>query len=67
MPDDGDRMLTVDEAAERMNVKPHYVRRLIFEKRIPVMKLTPGKGGAVRIVQSDLDAYLQACRVEAAQ
>ena len=55
------QMLTVPEAAERMNVGERFIRRLIFEKRIPYSKL----GTHVRIAASDVDTFLEANRVEA--
>jgi excisionase family DNA binding protein len=52
-------LLTVDEAAERLGVKPRFVRRLIAEKRIPYVKL----GSHVRIDSDDLDRFVDAGRV----
>lgn len=56
------KLLTVKQAAERMNVGERFVRRLVFEKRIPFTKL----GTHVRIAEADVDAYLEANKVEAA-
>ena len=56
-----DRLLTVDEAAERLNTTPRHVRRLVFERRIAYMKV----GRHVRIATCDLDAFITAGRVEA--
>lgn len=53
-------LLTKVEAADYLNVSERFVKRLVFEKRIPVHKL----GRHVRIRQADLDAYLEANRVE---
>ena len=55
-----DRLLTVDEAAERLNASPRFVRRLIAERRVAFTKL----GRKVRICESDLDVFVQAGRVE---
>ena len=50
------RLLTVDEAAERLSVSPAYVRRrLIFERRIPYVKL----GSKVRIGELDLERFIE--------
>ncbi len=57
------RLLTVAEAAEYMNVSERFIRDLIFAKRIPYTKL----GKFVRIVEADLDAFIEAGRVEAAR
>lgn len=54
-------LLSVTEAAERLHVGERFVRRLVFEKRIPILKF----GTHVRIAESDLDAYIAASRVEA--
>jgi excisionase family DNA binding protein len=51
-----DRLLTVDEAAIRMNVKPRFVRRLIQERRIDVRHL----GKHVRIRESAVEAFIEA-------
>jgi len=53
------RLLTVEEAAERLNTSPRFVRRLIFERRIPFLKL----GRHLRITEHDLDSYVRNCRV----
>ncbi len=45
-----------------MAVQVSYIRHLIFKKRIPYIKL----GKYVRIDESDLDAFLEAGRVECA-
>jgi excisionase family DNA binding protein len=55
-----EEVLTVEQAAERINMSVRYVRRLVAERRIPFHKL----GRSVRIMASDLDAYVQAGRVE---
>jgi excisionase family DNA binding protein len=55
-----DRLLTVDEAAERLGTSTRFVRRLIFERRIAFVKV----GRHVRITPGDLDAYVAAGRVD---
>ena len=55
-----DRLLTVEEAAERLGTSTRFVRRLIFERRIAFVKV----GRHVRIASIDLDAYIRAGRVE---
>ena len=55
-----DRLLTVEEAAERLGTSTRFVRRLIFERRIAFVKV----GRHVRIATTDLDAYIRAGRVE---
>jgi excisionase family DNA binding protein len=55
-----DRLLTVAEAAVRLNTSERFVRRLIEERRIAFTRL----GRHVRIAESDLVALVAAGRVE---
>ena len=55
-----ERLLTVDEAAERLGTSVRFIRRLIAERRIPYTKL----GRHVRIAAGDLDAFVASGRVE---
>jgi excisionase family DNA binding protein len=55
-----DRLLTVEQAAERLGVSVRFVRRLVFERRIAFVKV----GRHVRIASGDLDAFIQAGRVD---
>ena len=55
-----DEVLTVEQAADRINMSARYVRRLVAERRIPFYKV----GRCVRIKASDLAAHLDAGRVE---
>jgi excisionase family DNA binding protein len=53
-------LLTVEEVAELLNVPPAYVRRrLVFEKRIPYVKV----GRHVRIDERDLEDFIDRGRV----
>jgi excisionase family DNA binding protein len=56
-----DRLLTPQEAAEHLGTSLRFVRRLVFERRIPFVKV----GRHVRIAASDLDAFITAGRIEA--
>jgi excisionase family DNA binding protein len=56
-----ERLLTVAEAAERLNTTPRHVRRLVFERRIAYRKL----GNYVRFHPDDLAEYVAAHRIEA--
>ena len=56
-----DSLLTVDQAAEAMGTSARFIRRLIAERRIAYTKI----GRHVRIVASDLDAFITAGRVDA--
>ena len=52
--------LTVGEAAAYLNTSERFVRRLIAERRIAFHKV----GVHVRIALADLEAFVQAGRVE---
>jgi excisionase family DNA binding protein len=54
------RYLTVDQAATHLNTSVRFVRRLIAERRIAFHKF----GTHVRLAVEDLDAYVEAGRVE---
>ncbi len=56
----GEPLLTVSEAAERLNTGERFIRRLIDERRIEFIRL----GRKVRIPQSALDAFVDAGRVQ---
>ena len=55
------RLLTVEQAAELMNVSVRFVRRLIAERRIAVHRL----GQHVRIAEADLETFIADGRDEA--
>lgn len=54
------KMLTVEQAAERLGTSPRFIRRLIAERRIAFSKL----GRHVRLSSADVDAFIRAGRVE---
>lgn len=56
-----EQLLTVAEAAERLNTSVRFVRRLIAERRIAYVKL----GRHVRIAEADIAAFVEECRLEA--
>lgn len=53
-------LLTVDQAAERINTRPRFIRRLIAERRIEFVKL----GRHVRISEAALAEFIDAGRVQ---
>ncbi|WP_199513455.1 helix-turn-helix domain-containing protein [Nucisporomicrobium flavum] len=55
-----DEVLTIEQAATRIQMSERYVRRLVAERRIPFHKL----GRCVRIKASDLAAHVEAGRVD---
>jgi excisionase family DNA binding protein len=54
------QLYTVDEAAERLDTTPRFIRRLIAERRIAFTRL----GRHVRIPADVLDEFVAAGRVE---
>ena len=59
-------LLTVDEAADRLDTSPRFIRRLITERRIP--HRSPRRlSRHVRLLSTDIDAFIAAGRVEAVQ
>ncbi|MDN5920360.1 MAG: helix-turn-helix domain-containing protein [Pseudonocardia sp.] len=56
----GTQYLTVPEAAVHLNTSVRFVRRLISERRIAFHRV----GRHVRLGVADLDAFVQAGRVE---
>lgn len=51
-----DELLTVDQAAARLNMSARYVRRLVSERRIAFVRL----GRSVRIKESDITLLIEA-------
>jgi excisionase family DNA binding protein len=56
-----DKLLTLEEAAERLGTSVRFLRRLIAERRIAFVRV----GRHVRIDPADLEAFIAAGRVEA--
>ena len=54
-----EKLLTIDEAAERLNVKVSRIRTLLFQEDLPRIKI----GRLVRIAESDLEDYIAKQRV----
>jgi excisionase family DNA binding protein len=55
-----DRLLTVEEAADRLGTSVRFVRRLVAERRIAYVKV----GRHVRLDPSDVETFIAASRVE---
>ncbi|MFJ2650446.1 excisionase family DNA-binding protein [Streptomyces sp. NPDC087420] len=58
-----DRLLAVEEAAERLGTGVRFVRRLIAERRIAFVKV----GRHVRLSEAVLTAYIEAHTVQPAR
>jgi excisionase family DNA binding protein len=56
------KLLTVKEVAERLNAPERFVRHLLSERKLPKVKL----GHNVRIEESEVEAFIEAGRQEAA-
>ena len=56
-----ERLLTVEEAADRLGTSVRFIRRLIAERRIAYVRI----GRHVRIAEADLASFVAAGRVEA--
>jgi excisionase family DNA binding protein len=56
-----DKLLSVEEAADRLGTSVRFLRRLIAERRIAFVRV----GRHVRIDPADLEAFIAAGRVEA--
>jgi excisionase family DNA binding protein len=56
-----DKLLTVEQAADRLGTSVRFVRRLIAERRIAYIKV----GRHVRIAEADLSRFVAAGRIEA--
>jgi excisionase family DNA binding protein len=55
-----ERLLTVEQAAERLGTSVRFVRRLVAERRIAYVKV----GRHVRLDPADVEAFIGASRVE---
>jgi excisionase family DNA binding protein len=55
-----DKLLTMEEVAERLNTTPRHVRRLVSARRIAYRKL----GRYVRFHPADVEEYIAANRIE---
>jgi len=59
-PTEMDRMLNIDQVAERLGTSPRFVRRLVAERRIAFNKV----GRHVRFSTADIEEFIHAGRVE---
>jgi excisionase family DNA binding protein len=55
-----DRMLNIEQVAERLGTSPRFVRRLVAERRIAFTKV----GRHVRFNITDVEQFIHAGRVE---
>ncbi len=50
------QLITVFEAADRLGLKPATIRKMIFQRRLPVVRI----GRAVRIKGEDVERLIEA-------
>lgn len=55
----GRTLLTVEQAAERLNVSVRNIRHQIYRRRLPIVKI----GRLVRIDEEDLEVLIERGRV----
>ncbi len=55
-------LLTYAEAAAKMNVKERAVRQMVYDKSLPVVRLSRSN---VRISDEAIEKWIRACTVEA--
>ena len=56
----GIELIDVEQAAERLRTTPRFVRRLVYERKVPFFRV----GRYIRFDPADLDAWLSECRVD---
>ena len=60
-------LLRIEEAAQYLTLKPSTLRTWIWKKKIAYVKMGRGITSVIRFRRCDLDAFIQAGRVEARQ
>ena len=51
------RLLTIEEAAKRLNVSRATAYRMVYDGRLPTLQLG-GRGSALRLDERDLESWL---------
>jgi excisionase family DNA binding protein len=59
---DRPELLTVQQAAECLNVSVRNIRHQVHQRRLPIVKI----GRLVRIERGELEAFIERCRVDSA-
>lgn len=49
------KLLTPEEVCERLNITMRHFRGLLFREELPRVRV----GGLVRVLESDIDAYIE--------
>jgi excisionase family DNA binding protein len=58
------RLLDVPGAADYLGTSERHIRRLVEERRIPFLKLGPGRSARLRFDTARLDEWIEAYSVE---
>ena len=53
-------LLDIEQAAERLNVSPRFIRRLVAQRRIDYLKI----GKFIRFQPDELDSWIEDQRVQ---
>jgi excisionase family DNA binding protein len=53
------RLLTIEEAAKRLNVSRATAYRMVYDGRLPTLQLG-GRGSALRVDEAELERWLRA-------
>ena len=59
-------MLKVADVAKRLGVSTALVYQLVAQGRLACYRIGLGRG-AIRFAESDVEAYLDSCRIESAE
>lgn len=59
MNEKNEKMLSIKEVAERLNIGMRAVRNLIYNNELPALKI----GGIYRVQESDLDIFITNSKV----
>ncbi len=55
-----DKLMSIPELSSQSGLKEAYLRKLIFERRLPFLKLGESRNALVRVRQSDFEKWLEA-------
>lgn len=54
----GDRLLSVNHVADRLDISPKSVYRLVYGKHLKAVPLGTGKKPRIRIPESELEQFM---------
>jgi excisionase family DNA binding protein len=56
------RLLTIEEAAARLGMKPHTIRTWVYRGQLPTVKFGDSRRGSVRIDEQEIERLIAAHR-----